>query len=259
MKIYREYRPGVRRTGPIMLMTADEIYGRSGFISVYGFDEETAKDMRDKGGSYGLRHATLYSSCLFVDVDDNDLAAAEIERTLVGRQIKFDKYHTGGRGWHFHIYIAEMIGKDVVYRQRRWVQQNCPGADLSLYKSSGIIRLPGTYHSKNPGKRKELISQHDGDILEITTKGLPPVIGNYGISPEAHDDTEAILDDLLMRRLGSGGRNDGVYKLAMLFNKLDYGLEYTLNILTKYNATMVCPALGHAELASVIKSAYRGV
>lgn len=238
------------------MLTVDDIYNRTGFISVYGFDEETKDEIVENKGTFGLRGRKLYSDCLFLDIDDNDALASEITRSLVGSKVKFDKYHTGGRGWHFHIYIEPMVGADVAYRQKRWVGHHFPGSDLSLYKTSGIIRLPGTYHSNNPGRRKELREQHDGDLLTLTLEDLPVSVGDWCV--EENLDTEAILDTLLMKAASAGGRNNAIYQRAMLMSKLDIEEDKALRILSKYNSMLVSPPVGDNELVNTINSAYRG-
>lgn len=255
--IWYEHRSGLRRSGPPVLVTEADLENRTGFRSIYGFDDATKDIIQEQRGSYGLSGQKLFSSCLFIDIDSNDALAAEITRTLLEKQIAFEKFHTGGRGWHFHIPITPMEGADVAYRQKRWVEHHFPGADLSLYKTSGIIRLPGTFHSKCVGQRKLLVESHSGNILTIDLKVLPPDTRGLWSTGEEYE-TEEILDCLLMRRLREGGRNNGIFTIAMLCGKVGYTHEQTKEIVTKYNENMVEPPVSEQELVTTVKSAYRG-
>jgi hypothetical protein len=255
--IYREYRAGLRRSGKPILLPVEEIYDRMGFISVYGFDQDTKDIIDAQGGTYGLRGQNLYSNLLYIDIDDNDALAVVVRDTLLEMQVTFDMYHTGGRGWHFHIPIEPMSGPDVAYRQKRWVAHHFPGTDISLYKTSGIIRLPGTYHSGHPGNRKMLHRRNKANLLKIDLSDLPVTVGKWQVE-ESDYDTEAILDSLLMKEASLGGRNNAIYARAMLFAKLNEPLEDAVRVLTVYNDSLVHPPVSPNELMTTIKSAYRG-
>lgn len=251
--IYREYRPAVKRRWTPILVPETELINYTGFVSVYGFNEETKNYVEETGSTRGLRGQKLYSSTLFLDIDHNDSLADEIQRSLVDRQVEWYKYHTGGKGWHFHIPIDPMAGIDVPWRQKRWVEQTFPGTDLAIYNTAGMIRLPGTFHHKNPGKFKVLVDSAPGAVLKIGHTEAKVIMGSM---PEEEYETQAALDNLLMRRLPDGTRTKGMYLRAMMCKNLDLPEDETRSLLIKYNSLLVDPALRDHEFEKIINSVY---
>lgn len=255
--LWYEYRPSVQRAGPPRLISAEQINNVTGFVSVYGFDEQGKRFIEENQSTRGIQGNTLYSNTLYIDIDDNDAYATEVENRLDAAELGYKMYNTGGRGFHFHIPIVPMIGRDVAYKQRCWMKHNFPLADHSLYKTTGVIRTPGTFHEKNPGKFKQLVKKHDGQVLEITLKDLPAQVTKRLHVETAEYDNEAILDDLLMTPVQSGSRNNELYKRGFFCKEVGYTLEEATNILQVFNRTFTFPPLSAQEVYNVARSVYR--
>lgn len=257
--IYYEYRPTVKRVGAPKLITSEEVAKVRGFVSVYGFDEEGKRYVEDSKGTFGIQGHTLYSNLLYIDIDNNDELAEYIRADLEKRNVTFSMYYTGGRGFHFHIPIVPMWGTAIHYKQKVWVGYLYPGADCSLYKSTGIIRTPGTFHSKNPGEFKRLVHTFQGDVLEIDTSNLPLPLETELTTQDGEEmDRENMLDHLLSKAICDGGRNTGIYKRAFICKQAGFDRDKTTRILRAYNAALVHPRLPDYELTRTIGSAYRG-
>lgn len=251
--MFYELRSGLKRSGSPLLV--ESLEGQTGYRSIYGFPDKLAKHIEKQGSTFGIRGQELYSDTLFIDIDDNPAAESTVEQILLTQGVGFDMYDTGNRGKHFHIPITEMLGKDVPYKQKAFVEANYPGADLSIYKCTGIIRLPGTFHYKNPGKTKKLLKRVEGPTLDISLMDIVPEVTSR---VKGDNEAEEILDASWLRPVYSGGRNRKIYTMAFLSAILDYPIEETTKNIMCFNSSMVRPPLDETEVLRTIKSAYRG-
>lgn len=182
--MYVEYRRTVRRSGAPRFLHVDELEGKQGFRGVYGVDETTARAIEKHGDVSPLSKTPVKSSVLFIDFD-TDEGVEETKEILWAGGIEFEQYSTGRRGAHFHIAIKPMRGVGVPFSQHEWVRENIPGAwDPTVYRATSIYRLPGTWHEKKAGARKELVAaNYGGAMLEIPYQEQAP--------KPVRDDTEA--------------------------------------------------------------------
>lgn len=247
-----EIRSGIRRSGQPILV--DCLEGLTGYRSLYGFNEEVANLIKEQKGTYGLHGKPLFSDTLFIDIDDNPSAEVTVEKKLMEQGVGFQVYDSGNRGKHFHVPIKEMYGKDVAYRQKHFVAENYPGADTSIYKITGIIRLPGTYHYKNPGNTKKCIREYRGPKLEVTFSDIiPEVFNTEDVDPEAASK----LSWEWFKKVGEGGRNRQIYNMAFLSSLAGYSVDEARDNLLHYNSVMITPPLSNEEVVRTVKSAYR--
>ena len=172
MTWYVEWRPTVRRRGKIQLVPVDELYRYTGFRSVYAYNNEVYRHILDTNSTKGLHGSTVYSDMLLLDFDDCAPKALEFQGFLERNNINYQRFTSGNRSIHFHVELVEpMMGASVPWQQKRWVQQNAEGADISFYHPSGMYRLTGTYHIKNPGHKKCILDEKtDGIGLKIEIK-----------------------------------------------------------------------------------------
>ena len=255
--IYYEYRPSVQRAGAPRLISAEQVDNVTGFVSVYGFDEQGKQFIEENRSTRGIQGNTLYSNVLYIDIDDDDAYAKEVEKRLDAADLGYWMYNTGGRGYHFHIPIVPMVGRDVAYKQRCWVKHYFPGADDSLHKTTGVIRTPGTFHEKNPGKFKQLVKRQEGQILEINLRDVPAQATKRLKTDDEDYDNDAILDDLLMTPVRSGSRNNELYKRGFFCKEVGYTVEEATNILQVFNRTFTFPPLREDEVYRIARSVYR--
>ena len=249
-----EVRSTMGRKDKIMLTETPEEY--TGFRSIYGYDDSAVEYiLENKGRTSHMHGYRLYSDTLFLDVDDNDTAAEMIKSKLLSMGVGFDMYHTGNRGYHFHIPIKPMYGADTAFRQKNYVKETFPGADTSIYKTTGVIRLPGTFHFKCPGKCKRLIFSAEGDTLEVKSSYIP-IEGIY----MDEFDRENVIDRLnqkFMTRCFEGIRNRYIYNLAFLCKLAEMDYDSARSDIFEYNNNMVIPPLPLNEVELTVKSAYR--
>lgn len=145
----------------------DLVTSRTGFRSVFGFETQPIS-------SKGLAQYPVYSDTLFVDFDDGLESPGYLKliTILTYNEFNFKSYASGSKGVHVHVQIEPMYGLAVPYSQKVFMQGLDVGCDLSIYRPSSLIRLPGTVHDKT-GKRKEQINEGQGiDLLRIEQKEL---------------------------------------------------------------------------------------
>lgn len=257
MIINYEIRTGVKRTGNIILVTKEELGNYFGFRSLYGFDEDTTDQIKRERTTRGLIGQKLYSDVLFLDIDNNDQLVPVVKSTLNTMGAGYDIYHTGNRGYHFHIPIEPIFRADTANRQKRFVEHYFPGVDSGIYKTSGLIRLPGTFHSKCPGKRKILLESHTGKLLVIDLTNLPAPIYLSEDLTDTDQDFEGKLDYLLSKRVNGGGRNVALYNIAFMCRQCQYNSQKTNDLLQLYNRTLVSPSVHDLEIRTIVRSTYR--
>ncbi len=259
MEIVYEVRATSKRViYPVHLLVKEEIEGYTGFRSIFGYPPETAAIIREQQGTFNLDGCDLYSDTLFLDFDDADEAAWVAAEEL--KPYTYKMWNTGGRGFHIEVDIEPMRGPDVSLIQKAWLKTKFPLCDYNIMKTSGVIRLPGTFHSKRPGQFKHLVRTNEGSLLKIT----PPVLYSAKTCRRsvACDDPETaaeILDHLLFKviREGTAGRNNHAYKIACQCRDLGKDSDEALLLVETWNASCSIPPQRSQELASTVRSAYR--
>lgn len=258
-KALLEIRPTVNRTGRPKLVPYNDRYNYTGFTSVYGYTEAAAGHIENTNSTRGLSQFPVYSDVLYVDFDNNEEAAEQFKvLTLEAQGYTFDMYHSGGRSIHFHIPIEPMYGLNVPHSQKLWMESNAPEADMSIYRHSGLYRLPGTYHAKNPGKKKDLICKHDG-MYTLRIENRPRVAVST-IDDEVAEKGEAyfhdILGKLLNTTIASGGRHPHAYKITMAARSSGKDETYARRLLGMWNNDNCHPPKEDWELDKLIKWVY---
>lgn len=166
MMFHVELRRTVERTGPLHYVTLAEVEKHTGFRSVYAIDAQTTKQITQAKSFRGLQPA-VYSNCLFVDFD-GDEGVTEFAERLTSEGIGYTCWSTGRRGAHFHVPCVPMFGVHVPHSQLLWVEARATGPwDRTIYRPFSLIRLPGTWHEKNPGHRKEIMAWGEGTLANI--------------------------------------------------------------------------------------------
>ena len=254
-----EYRSSQGRHGSPDLRTKDEFGGCGGFISVFGFPEKASEYIETLGATRGVGQFPLYADTLYLDFDDNPEGEKKSIEWLVINGIQHTVYYTGNRGHHVHIPITPKTGTNLPHFVKTVVKKLFPGADESIYKATGVVRLPGTYHSKT---RKPMVEVSSGGdkVLDLDShrpKGYMP------IKQITADEDPAFLDLMLTRDLNrtvsEGGRNNSAFHIAATAVKLKIEKAVTEELLTEWNETRCIPSLRDNEIKTILNSAYRGV
>ncbi len=254
-KMQIEIRTTVQRFGRPKLVGYNDRYSHTGFTSVYGFPPEAVARINSSGTLRNLSDFPVFSDVLYVDFDNNEEAAERFRLTALEGKCGYEMYHSGGRSIHFHIPLEPMYGRGVPGSQRVWMEEKAPEADMSIYRHTGLYRLPGTRHDKNPGKSKKILLQKDGPLLRIENR--PHVRSNLltedGSGVEFH---YRVLGRLLHMRVAEGGRHTHLFKIGM--NCLHSGQPEAeaRNLLNMWNNSNCHPPKQDWELERIINYVY---
>jgi len=253
---YRELRRSVRRNGKVEVIPHEDIGNYAGFISLYAFNKTVADEILKANSTRELREAELYSETLYVDFD-YQLEAAKDFALKMGKY-SYSMFDSGNRSYHFHVAIEPMHGISTPVMQRNWIRKNFPEADSSIYITSGIYRLPGTWHEKNQGHRKTLIKTNEGKKLKISycepiRVATPREVGNA-----SHETLEIILGKLMNKDVheGTTGRNLTAYKIFTILSDLNVSYDTALQQVAQWNNTHCHPPLTEQSMTSSAYSAY---
>jgi hypothetical protein len=241
------------------LIPKEELDGKTGFRSVYGYDDGTADYFREIGSVRGASNFHVFSNELIMDIDDNDTEAERIAKVLSDMEYAYEVWHTGNRGYHIRLEHAPIFDRRLPYSQREWVVGNKFNTDLCLYTQNHLIRLPRTRHAKT-GKYKTLEHKSEGRMIEFPLIDKPIYAGS-GASGEGEFDLNElamIFNRMALNMPGKGERNHKLFALGM--GILSCGLsEATVeDIVTRYNDSLPEP-LDDQEITAVIQSACRTV
>ena len=219
MSYYIEVRNSLRRNGKPKLIPVEEAHKFTGFRTVYAYDAPTAETIMASRSTALLKGTEVHSETLLIDFDHND--CSEFRTFLIKEGIGFEEYDTGNRGLHFHVSLVPMTGSWVPGAQKKWVKKHAPTADTSFYHAAGIYRLPRTFHSKVPGKFKQLINKSPGKALVITK----PAASEPSFEIHARgDSTISDVFQLMLQSQSVGQRQPHIWRIAM--TAADAGLSF---------------------------------
>lgn len=252
--ILYEYRPALYRKAKPILLPENRFLGLDGFISIWGFPEDTAKHIKEQGNLKGLKGRLLYTDRVYLDFDNNKTAYEKAIVQLNEMGAEYDAFETGNRGEHVHIRIQPVSSYFLPSRVVSWVHDHFPGADLSIYKPSGIIRLPDTIHLKT-GKKKKPIIRKQGVILDLPETG-PPIVKIKNAETDIQSQANN-LAFLLADYPIEGGRNNHCFKILKNFWELRVARDVATRMILEWNQSLP-RQLGWQEIQQVIYSVYGG-
>lgn len=251
-----EIRPSVTRTGAPKLVSYGAKYQHVGFTSVYGYPLEAQKHIESTSSTRGLSKFAVYSDTLYVDFDNEEEAAENLEMYLLVHGYAFERYHSGGRSIHFHIPIVPMYGINVPHSQKLWIERYAPKADVSIYRHTGLYRLPGTYHVKNPGNKKRMEVAHNGPT-KLKIENVP-----RGVTVQEEEEVQNpeffynVLGKLLHRRMDQGGRHKHAFKIAMAGKAAQLPRDRVESLLRMWNNTNCFPSKEDWEITKLMRWVY---
>lgn len=250
-----EYRPAIKRKGAPHLVSKEDMNRVVGFTSVFGFPDETQQMIKLNRSTAGLHNADLYCDTLYLDFDNNPVAEDRAEQWLKQENIRYSIYHTGNRGKHFHIPIQPMCRKGLPYKFKKWVGEYFPSADLSIYKPSGIIRLPNTPHLKNPGSRKRLLEVSAGKLLDFSAY---PVTESVPIQEEYTGDSDFGVLALfyVFCVVGEGRRNEHCNKIIWACHEAGLDPDTCRMLVQHWNNNYCIPSQAESVCQSNIQRVY---
>jgi hypothetical protein len=206
----------------------------------------------------GLAAFQVYSDTLYVDFDNNEAAAEEFRKYLHSHDCIFEAHRTGGRSVHFHVSIEPMYGRNVPESQKAWMEEVAPEADMSIYRHSGLYRLPGTYHAKNPGNSKKCFEKKSSGV-RLAIPNRPRVRTSDMLAETSDIDYHKILGKLLHMSVGEGGRHPHMFKIAAACKKSDKDEIYAKRLLNMWNYDNCVPPKADWEIDKLIRWVYNNV
>ena len=254
-----EYRATGRRTGKPRLLNKDNFDGLAGFRSLFGFDGPAVDYIESTGATRGIGRYSLYMDLLILDFDDNPEAQEKAKAWLDSNGYSYSTYTTGNRGQHIHIPIEPLHTVGLAPLVKNIVSSVFPGADTSIYKPTGVIRLPGTYHSKT-GAKMCLLTKKSGkmmSLLEHKPKGFVP-LPKY-MEEQDPLQLEAWLIRDLHKYVGDGGRNNHLFNICATAIKLGHDYDTTEELAKMWNSNYADPPIRDGEFFATLRSAFRGV
>lgn len=246
---YVEVRPELKRYGLPKLVPITDVANYTGFRSVYGYPEELAQLINERGSTRELVGRCVYSDKLFVDFDHGD--GSDLLAWLYDEQIEHSVWDTGNRGLHVHIMIEPMLDPLVPQSQQAWVREHIPGADLSFYIHGGIVRLPGTVHQKTGRTKVKRQEIRSGRPLEIPLVDLPDTPVYMPTSQQLASFYQHVL-----RTKTEGGRRQFAWHLATL--AAAEGIDFTVafRAIMWWNTRNCKPSLPESVITERCREAY---
>lgn len=252
MNYWVEIRAAVRRTSKPHLVPLEDVGLYRGFRSIVAYDDVVATEIRAQGRTANLRGQVVYADTLFMDFDGHDPHA--FRAWLLASGLAWEEYNSGNRSVHFHIPLVPVAAPWVTEAMRVWVKAAAPTADCSFYHPGGQYRLPGTYHTKRPGQRKELVAAGEGKALVLPETLAPRATGLM----RADSSPEAFLAMLMMRK-GEGGRRPWLWQAATVGAEGGMPFEEVLEGLLAWNATLCSPPHDPDTVEKQVISAFQRV
>lgn len=246
------YTPTVQRRGRIQLLDVAEVQGRQGFASVYGFPPETAEVILAQKHLRDIRHMPVFADVLLTDFDNEWEAAERFRLWLVEQDYTHKCYTSGNRSIHIHVATTAATGSWVPRAHKEWVKVHAPGSDLTIYRQTGLFRLEGTWHEKNPGHRKQLTSEHYGGILDIPY--VPPL---PKLPPRTPDEAQRRLQYAVEVEKTEGNRRLYVWYLGTLCAEAGMTEDEAREVVYGWAASKCSPPLPTEHIERKLAEAYR--
>lgn len=256
-KILYELRSHQRRHGKIKLVSREVAESMPGFISVCGYPEVTADLIRSQGGTFGLANMPLYVDRVILDFDDADESYAASLSYCLTQGWACTAYNTGGRGYHIHIPVEPYSERGAHLRMLNWVKAHFSGYDPSLYKSSSVTRIPGTFHASTRGRMEVVTSTQGPNLPDIRDARLPMPVTVHNDDEDKCEDRATVFSLMLDRHVSRGGRRNYAFKLVAC--GLDAGVN-TLDLqrlVEGWSETRSHPMISPAEVKRIIMSAQK--
>lgn len=204
---------------PSLVRGSDLRAGGAKFASVYAVTAHDAAAIQHAAQTAAGFKGTVWSHRLWIDFDTYE-AAITAESWLKEQGYDYVSYDTGGRGRHVGVLRDARPSHTLPEQDKRWVEANIRGADLSLYWHLHLIRLPGTVHDRT-GKQKHLHSTNAGRAIVLTpllAGGPAEGVGRLQREDEGTSSSESVFSKFEVLQLLQGcdpeGRHKHLVKLA---------------------------------------------
>lgn len=252
--MYCVVTPTVQRSGKLEFAQHQLLHLYTGFRSVYAFAARERDLLLSQQHMRRITHLPVIAIELLVDFDDHVDEAYAFRQLLDDRAIMYNMYDSGNRSVHFHIATTRQEGAWVPYAQREWVRQTAPAADLTVYRHTGLFRLPYTWHEKNPGHRKKLIVAQRGAMLDIPR--LEPKLVSVPVTAIGAADAQAKLAYGLRKHQVAGGRRVHAWFLGAMAYDAGLGLDEAINMVLEWSQGYSYPVLDPDVVVTKVEEAF---
>lgn len=233
-----------------------------GFRTVYAFDKEAVKALKDQGNASGMNRFIAWSDHLFIDIDNDQDSVTAYQQLFQSRNTNYSMWESGGKGVHFHVPTATYSHKQLPRIHSLLVSTFGIPCDRSLYRHNSLFRLPGTRHAKT-GKQKRLIGQlTDGQDLTIPEKIIRQVDETQVIvtplKREYGQAEEALLQGihLMLNEPQVGRRYQSMWSLAANLAQSGFSESFAEELLLVVNEKWENAKEGE-EIERALREAYR--
>jgi hypothetical protein len=222
------------------MIPVDKAMRERGFRSVYMFTKEDADKIIESGNSRGFSEYIPYSDTLFVDLDDPSFLPLALEN-LEKLGWRYTYYSSGSKGYHIHITHNQCGGYGLPDLHKELALKVHPQADVSLYRTSSLFRIPGTIHQKT-GKTKQYIGQGGKNLLLLpwNIQGVKPVL-HFKEFVESNESELALSLNSVIRFLGNppiqGRRTQTLWAIARGLRDGGLGIQTVKGLLEAVNAS----------------------
>ena len=219
------------------LLIPDSVDMGKGFRSLYKYDSNQKSIIEAQASMANLDNMAVYSDTLFIDIDNNEDAMKAMRFALVDRDIHYELYESGGKGYHFHIPLKETYQHTRLPEiQKQWVKSLGIPVDESIYKHAGLFRLPGQRHAKT-GKKKEIIAEQCALLLELDMNIQLPTAKPTRMCSSLSTSAEALNECLfyLINEPAEGGRYMKLWHLAKGLQEAEFTEEFAIELLVEVN------------------------
>jgi hypothetical protein len=251
MTYFVEIRATVQRTGRPRLVPLTEVGNYHGFRSVFAYSSELVARIEAMGAMRDLRGSSVYADTLFMDFDGHDPSAFRTWLTTSG--LAWDEFDSGNRSVHFHIPIEPVEAVWVPEAMKLWTKKHAPTADISFLHPAGQYRLPGTYHAKQPGRRKELVQSGLGVPLVLERPSIMPRIAAF----TDEDVTPEQFFSMLLVTKGEGQRRPWLWHCATIGAEAGLSFDELFEGLLVWNAHCCLPPHDKQTVMKQTESAFR--
>ncbi len=228
-----------------------------GFRSMYMFPKDAVDFMMKNDSVGGITRYPVYSDTLFVDFDSGDGSSEAFEAILQSQKYAYTLYNSGKKGVHFHVPIDPMFHTDVPHSQRIWMASlGLASVDLSIYRHTGLFRLPGTIH-KDTGRKKEMVRESLG--LRLSIPIVPRNVSDITIETYGGSTFAQALQNALRSFIddpGPGNRHMRLVQVAKGFIEAGISAEASEEIIRAVNAEWSNPKADD-EISDCVRRAVR--
>lgn len=241
-----------------LMLPEYSLEGLTGFRSVYGFCERDAMSIRHKKSSCGFAQFPVYSNKLLMDFDHNETGMLEAVNWANKKELSWELYESGGKGFHLEIKTIELFDINLPYTHKKLCEKLGFGNDPSLYRHGSLFRLPGTIHDKTHKPKKKIDGFSTDNLLEITIEAPEECIHFDEFSDQ--DSLNFALGSIkyyLGESPGAGNRYTLIFGLGADLCRSGVSFSAALELALLLDGSWGEDAKGEEETARAIENGFR--